>query len=128
LVIAFVFDSSAILALLHREPGADIVRAALATACISAANYAEVVTKLIEEGLPFGQAETYFTRLYCPVIEVDEDRAALAGAMHEETRRTGLSLGDRFCLQLARELHVPVLTTDTRWKSLDLGVEVTLIR
>jgi len=112
----------------HREPGGDVVRAALPTACISAVNYAEVITKLIEEGLPFDQADALFKRLYCPVVEADEDRAALAGATHEETRRTGVSLGDRFCLQLGRELNVPVLTTDTRWKSLDLGVEVTLIR
>jgi ribonuclease VapC len=128
MVIEFVFDSSAILADLHGELGASIVEAALPTACISAVNYAEVITKLIEEGLPFIQAEDLFQRLYCPVIEADEDRAALAGALHEQTRRTGVSLGDRFCLQLARELNVPVLTTDRRWSTLDLGVEVTLIR
>src|SRR5471032_3026376 len=128
LVTAFVFDSSAVLAIFHREPGADVVRAALPAACISSVNYAEVITKLIEEGLPFGEAEALFKRLYCPVVEADEDRAAMAGAMHEETRRSGVSLGDRFCLQLARELHVPVLTIDRRWKTLDLGVEVTLIR
>ena len=125
---AFVLDSSAILAIFHREPGADVVRAALPAACISSVNYAEVITKLIDEGLPFGEAETLFERLYCFVVEADKDRAALAGAMHEATRRTGISLGDRFCLQLARELHAPVLTTDRRWTALDLGVEVTLIR
>jgi PIN domain nuclease of toxin-antitoxin system len=31
-------------------------------------------------------------------------------------------------LQLDRELSLPVLTTDRRWKTLDLGLEVTLIR
>jgi ribonuclease VapC len=127
-VIESVLDSSAILALAHHEPGADMVRTALPSACISAVNYAEVITKLIEEGLPFSHAETFFARLYCKVVEVDEARAALAGEMHEKTRRTGVSLGDRFCLQLAQEFHVPVLTTDRRWKTLDLGVEVTLIR
>ena len=128
MAIEFVLDSSAVLADLHGEPGADVVAAALPTACISVVNYAEVITKLIEEGLPFAQAEVLFRRLYCPVIEADEDRASLAGALHEMTRRTGVSLGDRFCLQLGRELNVPVLTTDRRWKALDLGVEVTLIR
>jgi len=127
-VIEAVLDSSAILALVLLEPGADAVRATLPNACISAVNYAEVITKLIDEGLPFSQAQTFFERLYCPVIDVDEDRAALAGEMHEKTRRTGVSLGDRFCLQLAQELRVPALTTDRRWKTLDLGVEVTLIR
>jgi len=127
-VIEAVLDSSAVLALALLEPGAEAVRAALPSACISAVNYAEVITKLIDEGLPFDQAQTFFKRLYCQVIDADEDRAALAGEMHEKTRRTGVSLGDRFCLQLAQEFRVPVLTTDRRWKTLDLGVEVILIR
>jgi ribonuclease VapC len=127
-VIESVLDSSAILAELHDEPGADAVRAALPTSCISVVNYAEVITKLIDEGLPFNQAEDFFERLFCEVIDADKYRGALVGAMHEATKRTGVSLGDRFCLQLGRELSVPVLTTDRRWKTLDLGVEVTLIR
>jgi len=127
-VIEFVLDSSAILAELHGEPGADTVRSVLPTACVSVVNYAEVITKLIDEGLPFSRAEDLFERLYCEVVDADKHRGALAGAMHEETRRTGVSLGDRFCLQLARELKLPALTTDRRWKTLDLGVEVTLIR
>lgn len=127
-MIEFVLDSSAVLAKLHGAPGAEVVDAALASACISAVNYAEVITKLIDEGLPFSQAEDIFERLSCPVVEADKLRGALAGAMHDATRRTGVSLGDRFCLQLARELKVPVLTTDRAWSGLDLGVEVRLIR
>jgi ribonuclease VapC len=48
--------------------------------------------------------------------------------LHAETRRTGVSLGDRFCLALARELSLPALTADRRWKDLGLGVEIQLIR
>lgn len=128
MVIEFVLDSSAVLARLHGEPGALTVDAALSTSCISAVNYAEVITKLIEEGLPFNQAEDIFERLSCKVVDADKYRGAWTGAMHEKTRRTGVSLGDRFCLQLARELGVAVLTTDRRWQTLDLGVEVILIR
>lgn len=127
-MIEFVLDSSAILARLHGEPGGEIVRAALPKACISSVNFAEVITKLIEEGLPFGQATDLFDRLYCEVVDADKHRSALAGALHEQTRRAGISLGDRFCLQLAQELGVPALTTDQRWATLDIGVEVTLIR
>ncbi|HEX3919698.1 MAG TPA: type II toxin-antitoxin system VapC family toxin [Caulobacteraceae bacterium] len=127
-MIEFVLDASAVLARLHEEPGAEMVRAALPNACISSVNFAEVITKLIEEGLPFSQAEDLFDRLYCEVIDADKHRGAWAGALHEKTRRTGVSLGDRFCLQLAQELGVPVLTTDHLWKTLNIGVEVTLIR
>jgi ribonuclease VapC len=127
-VIEVVLDSSAILAEVHAEPGAETVRAALPNACMSSVNYAETITKLIEEGMPFRQAEDLVERLAIEVIDADKHRGMLAGAMHEETRRTGVSLGDRFCLQLARELGLPVLTTDRRWATLDIGVEVTLIR
>jgi ribonuclease VapC len=113
---------------LHNEPGAEVVRAALPTACISAVNYAETISKLIDEGLPLYQAEDLFDRLYCEVIDADKYRSGLVGSMPEATRRTGISLGDRFCLQLGRELGVPVLTTDRRWKDFELGVEIILIR
>jgi len=48
--------------------------------------------------------------------------------LHEKTRRKGVSLAGRYCLQLAIELGVPVLTTDKIWASLDLDVEIVLIR
>jgi PIN domain nuclease of toxin-antitoxin system len=37
-------------------------------------------------------------------------------------------MADAFCLALAKDRGWPVLTTDRVWKTLDLGVEVTLIR
>ena len=67
-------------------------------------------------------------RLHCEIIDADKYRSAIVGAMHEKTRRRGISLADRYCLQLARELRVPLLTTDRDLKTLDLDVEVTLIR
>jgi ribonuclease VapC len=123
-----VLDASALLAKLLGEPGADSVGAALGSASISAINYAEVLTSLIELGVPPREARDTLDRFDCEVIEADKHRAILAGELHAVTRRTGVSLGDRFCLALGRELGVPVLTTDRRWKTLDLDVEVTLIR
>jgi ribonuclease VapC len=49
-VSSFVFDSSAILALIKNERGADVVLAALPRASISAVNMAEIVSKLIDLG------------------------------------------------------------------------------
>ena len=127
-MIEYVLDSSAILAELHREPGADIVKAARRSACISAVNYAEVITKLIDDGVPSAEAEIILERLHCDVIDADKYRSAIVGALHVKTRRRGVSLADRYCLQLAQELRLPLLTTDRELKSLDIGVEVRLIR
>jgi ribonuclease VapC len=127
-MIEYVLDASAILAELHREPGADVVKAARRSACMSAVNYAEVITKLIDDGVPPGEAEVILERLHCDVIDADKYRSAVVGALHVTTRRRGVSLGDRYCLQLAQELRLPLLTTDHGLMALDLGIEVTLIR
>jgi PIN domain nuclease of toxin-antitoxin system len=44
------------------------------------------------------------------------------------TRHAGLSLGDRACLALGEGLGYPVITADRVWASLDLGIEVVVIR
>jgi PIN domain nuclease of toxin-antitoxin system len=43
-----VLDASAVLALLHDEPGAEVVAEALASARLGAANLAEVIGKLVD--------------------------------------------------------------------------------
>ena len=43
-----VLDASAVLALVHDEPGADVVAQALASAHLGAANLAEVIGKLVD--------------------------------------------------------------------------------
>ena len=47
----YVLDSSAVLALLNREPGQDRVEAVLADSCIGAVNYCES-RQVIDAGLP----------------------------------------------------------------------------
>ena len=51
-----------------------------------------------------------------------------AASFDEVTKQHGLSLGDRACLALAKLRNLPVLTADTIWKELDLGVKIKLIR
>lgn len=127
-MIDVVLDTSAILAKLYREPGGERVDAVRKSAAISAVNYAEIVSKLIGDGMPFPEAEDTLERLGCQIVEADRYRSARTGALHEKTKRSGVSLGDRYCLQLALELGVPVLTTDRRWAALDLGVQIVLLR
>jgi PIN domain nuclease of toxin-antitoxin system len=73
-------------------------------------------------------AEFLMAQLECEVIDVTADRALGAGRIHERTRGRGISMGDRFCLALAEELGLPVVTGDRRWKDLGLPLDVRLIR
>lgn len=123
-----VLDSSAVLALLQSEPGGEVVAPTLADALISAINYAEVVAKLIENGAAFAAAEFQAGQLPHQVLEATRDRALRSASIHACTRGRGISMGDRFCLALAEEFALPVLTSDRRWAELDIGVEVRLIR
>jgi PIN domain nuclease of toxin-antitoxin system len=127
-VTEVVLDASAVLADMRDEPGAAVVRALTSRTAISAVNFAEVITKLIENGMPSAEAQALAETMDHEVVAATQTRAARAGVLHEKTRRKGVSLGDRFCLALALELDAPAITADRRWASLDLGVEITLIR
>jgi PIN domain nuclease of toxin-antitoxin system len=123
-----VLDASAMLADIWDEPGAEVVRATRSEAIVSAVNFAEFISKLIDRGMSGDEARQFVDQLAYRVVAADEAQALVAGLLREKTRRTGLSLGDRFCLALAREAAAPVLTSDRAWKDLDLGVEIVLIR
>lgn len=123
-----VMDSSAVLASIRGEPGADIVDAAFAGAFISAISLAEVVSKLILDGVPGDETTAIVSRLGAQFVEIDEEQALAASLIHATTRSAGISMGDAFCLALGKLRGCPVLTADRAWKTLDLGVDVTLIR
>ena len=122
-----VLDSSAVLADLRGEPGADVVRSVSPASYLSAINLAEVITKLIEAGTPPGEAGAIAEGLGYTIVVDDQARATSAGKLHARTRGAGVSLGGRFCLALAQELSLPALTADRRWKTLELDIEITLI-
>lgn len=123
-----LLDSSAVLAVINDEPGGEIVTEAMPGAAISAVNYAEVVSKLTDYGLTENEVREAADSLSLQVIPFDAEAALVSGLMRAATRHKGLSLGDRACLALARISGEPVLTTDKAWGSLDLGVEIRVVR
>jgi ribonuclease VapC len=128
-----VLDASALLAFIHDEPGADVVENALLKgASISAANLAEVVSKLADSGDdPTDVIEGLRRRGTLTALEIMpltvEDALAIAN-LQRRTRAQGLSLGDRACLGLARRLGLPALTADRSWLGLRLAIKVETIR
>jgi ribonuclease VapC len=123
-----VLDSSAVLAVLNAEPGADLVAAALDDALFSTVNYAEVVAKLVERGSTDTEAQAALRTIALTTIDFDVAQARRTGALRADTKKRGLSLGDRACLSLAEREGAPAVTADRGWVGAISGVEIRLIR
>ena len=124
-----VLDTSALLALIRAEPGADKVAVRRRDAIMSVVNFAETVGVLIRTGATHDDATRKVAALVPRVIDATLSHASEAAALVPQTSAAGLSLGDRFCLALARAEGFPVLTADRAWSGLKLdGIEIELIR
>lgn len=108
-----VIDSSAVLAYLLDEPGADGVRDALADgAIISAANWSEVAQKVRRvDAWEAARALLLSYPLQIASVVVDDAEAAAALWMPGSP----LSLADRLCLALGARLQLAVLSADRAW-------------
>jgi PIN domain nuclease of toxin-antitoxin system len=123
-----VLDTSALLAYVNGETGADEVAALIGDAIVSAVNFAEAVTKLVDKGGSLEQARAALGVADLDVVDFSRVLAELTGALVTSTRSKGLSLGDRACLALAQREKLPAVTADRAWVGVDVGVEVRLIR
>jgi len=127
-VSSVVLDASALLALLNAEKGADLVQESMPRAIISTVNYAEVITRLSLLGMPEDEIRDALGVLGLDIIPFDDEQAFQAGFLTPQTQSFGLSLGDRACLALALKTKSVALTADRAWQSLQVGVEIHLIR
>lgn len=126
--MAAVLDSSAVLALLWDEPGAENVAASIQDARVSAVNLSEVVARLVDRGMTSADARHAIQELELRIDIFDTELAIEAGLLRPATRAQGPSLGDRACLALAARLDAEALTADRAWSGADVGVEIRLIR
>jgi PIN domain nuclease of toxin-antitoxin system len=123
-----VLDSSAVIAALNKEPGADKVLSSLSEATISAVNFAEVVSKLGQSGGDIAQILSDLQELLPDIRPFDANHALAAGLLYSPTRDLGLTFAGRACLGLAISLGVPVITADPAWAKLNIGVAIEVIR
>ena len=125
-----VLDASAILAVIGGEPGAEkLTPALLARAVGSAVNLAEIVNKLAQMGpMPEAVRES-LVKLELRVEEWSEDMAYRSAEFSRLSKSHGLSLGDRACLTLAKQLRATAVTSDRTWRRLpSLGVPIMIFR
>jgi ribonuclease VapC len=125
-----VLDASAILALLKDERGASKVAGVIADASVCAVNQAEVISHFIHLGAPLDEIRAMPGALPYLVVSADDDLAWDVGSLRSVTASAGLSLGDRFCLALAKRIGAPAYTADKAWKDIasDTGAKVVVIR
>lgn len=124
-----VLDASAILAVIHQEPGCDkLSKPLLETAVVSTVNLAEVQSKLVITGWHAEDAWEDATAVVRQVFAFTLEHAKHTGSLIAQTRPSGRSLGERACLALALELNAPIYTADRSWKNLKLGVTIHVIR
>lgn len=116
----YILDSSAILAVLHRESGAEKAIEFFADSIVSSVNAAEVLTKLVEKSNDIEKAAEAFELLQLTVVEFDVAQATKAAELRRLTKRFGLSLGDRCCLALAILSEATAVTADRSWKKFKL--------
>ena len=122
----YVVDTSAVLAMLFREPGAEFVENILPEAEISAANLTEAILKLVQRGESAANATAMLAQILPRVIPVSEAIAQLAAGI--VPAKPGLALGDRLCLATAIKVSGIAVTADRTWAALGLNLPIRLIR
>lgn len=126
---SIVLDSSALLAILNREPGAEkLTPEILMKATCSTVSLAEVHSKLVSRGIAEGDAWTAASSALEEPQPFTSEHARLAGGLISSSKSLGLSLGDRACLALGIHLSARVYTADRAWKKLKLPLEIHVIR
>ena len=127
---AVILDASALLALLRGEAGGKKVEGVLGDARMSVVNMAEVASHYSKLGMPDDMVMAMLRPLPIELIDADAGLCWEAGRLRGLTVEAGLSLGDRFCLALAKREKLPAWTADRKWRDIAdaAGVKVVAIR
>ena len=126
--IEYVLDSAAVMALLSLEPGYQRVAELVDKSVISSVNLAEIFNKLVQKA----SVEEVRELLRPLKLQIEDWSEAMAYRSAEFTRFSkahGLSLGDRACLTLAKQLRATAVTSDRAWRRIpSLGVRIMIFR
>ncbi len=129
-----VLDSSAVLALILKEPGGNRVGDLLALAesdrdlriAIGLVNWCEILTRLYRDhaSMTTQQLDALLGGVeLVPFARTEADLAANYSRTYPE-----LSLGDRACLALTKVRNATAWTTDKAWIRVKAGVPIAVLR
>lgn len=116
----FLLDTSALIALLRDEPGADKVAEILDDCEIHAIHLAETARKLALQGVPVPDVKPLLDSLQLPVNE--QFRATQAYSVAEWatlSKQHGLSFADCSRLAMGYSLKLTVVTADRKWSRIE---------
>lgn len=127
-----VLDTSALLAYIKGESGAEAIENIIDTCVMSAINITEAIIVLGRNNP--SQLEYYqmaVSELVDHKYETDSKLMIIASEISVKYReKHNLSLGDCYCLALGKYLNLPIYTGDKIWHGLEkkLAIELKFIR
>jgi PIN domain nuclease of toxin-antitoxin system len=128
-MIEYILDSTALIALVGLESGSQRIAELLQNSAVSAVNLAETANKLLEKGFSPTEVRASLAKLELQVEDWSEDMAYRSAEFTQFNKSHGLSLGDRACLTLAKQLHATAVTSDRTWRRApSLGVPIMIFR
>lgn len=124
-----IFDSSALIALLAKEKGFEVIKRHLRNAIISSVNIAEVYKYCVDkQNLTIEECKSMMKISGIKIIDFNDEQALVSADIYPKTKEYGLSLGDRACISLAIIMNSCILTCDKIWEKVDLGVQYIIVR
>ena len=128
--IKYIMDASAVVAVANQEPHFPELQTMFIDSIITTINLAEALTVIIRKyeidpDTVWNELSNFVQNHY----PINDELTYEVVKMTPYAKPYGLSLGDRYCLALAKHLRLPVYTADKIWKNLEepLGIIVNLI-
>lgn len=123
-----VIATSAVLAILKNETGADVAVQLSRGALLSAVNLIEVRSKLMDIVDDVDAAFATLVRLEINTVPFTAEQARIAADLWPAVKGKDVSLADRSCLALAIDRQAKLVTADHDWRDLGLDVDYLFIR
>ena len=123
-----ILDASALLALIQKERGSEVIKPLLKYSVMSTVNVAETLTFLQKVDITPTEGVDSISLLINEIVDFDVDQAREVAELYPKVKHKGLSLGDRACLALGIKYKAPIYTADKAWKDINSELDIRLIR